>query len=155
MLYLVCSLDDEHYLEPDFVAFRTEKEAIEECENKNLHYANGEINGNSHLERTGQSIRYDWSSGKDQFLVNEILKFDDINEYLLIRHHAYNMVDFTLMEVGSFDKCNQKMASCVDTIMKDDETSLVEKSTQQVIFDDGIEYIVYTIVWVNEILQKS
>lgn len=156
MKYLICSLDDTYFLNPGFVTCNTEEEAIKECQNtiqaeKLFLPRLDETLENVEINKTEKSVRYDWSY-EDGFLVNEIIAYDETKEYLLIRYHAYNGVDFQILAAGSFKECRDAMYSSVDAEKKDSQNTVNKISNNRcVILENECEHIIYTLIKTSEI----
>lgn len=116
-VYLVCTLDDEHYREPYFCFFKTAFEAhkwvidslINETEESleevtsNLDYKN--VDGSD-----DQIMRIDYSFGDGEFYVytTHEIEIED-GDYLCIYHHAYDGVGFYVEKIGTLEECKNHM----------------------------------------------
>lgn len=116
-VYLVCTLDDEHYREPYFCFFKTAFEAhkwvidslINETEESleevtsNLDYKN--VDGSD-----DQIMRIDYSFGDGKFYVYTIHEIEiEDGDYLCIYHHAYDGVGFYVEKIGTLEECKNHM----------------------------------------------
>ena len=116
-VYLVCTLDDEHYREPYFCFFKTAFEAhkwvidslINETEESleevtsNLDYKN--VDGSD-----DQIMRIDYSVGDGEFYVYTIHEIEiEDGDYLCIYHHAYDGVGFYVEKIGTLEECKNHM----------------------------------------------
>lgn len=116
-VYLVCTLDDEHYREPYFCFFKTAFEAhkwvidslINETEESleevtsNLDYKN--VDGSD-----DQIMRIDYSFGDGEFYVYTIHEIEiEDGDYLCIYHHAYEGVGFYVEKIGTLEECKNHM----------------------------------------------
>ena len=116
-VYLVCTLDDEHYREPYFCFFKTAFEAhkwvidslINETEESleevtsNLDYKN--VDGSD-----DQIMRIDYSFGDGEFYVYTIHEIEiEDGDYLCIYHHAYDGVGFYVEKIGTLEECKNHM----------------------------------------------
>lgn len=116
-VYLVCTLDDEHYREPYFCFFKTAFEAhkwvidslINETEESleevtsNLDYKN--VDGSD-----DQIMRIDYSFGDGESYVYTIHEIEiEDGDYLCIYHHAYDGVGFYVEKIGTLEECKNHM----------------------------------------------
>lgn len=116
-VYLVCTLDDEHYREPYFCFFKTAFEAhkwvidslINETEESleevtsNLDYKN--VDGSD-----DQIMRIDYSFGDGEFYIYTIHEIEiEDGDYLCIYHHAYDGVGFYVEKIGTLEECKNHM----------------------------------------------
>ena len=116
-VYLVCTLDDEHYREPYFCFFKTAFEAhkwvidslINETEESleevtsNLDYKN--VDGSD-----DQIMRIDYSFGDGEFYVYTIHEIEiEDGDYLCIYHPAYDGVGFYVEKIGTLEECKNHM----------------------------------------------
>lgn len=116
-IYLVCTLDSEHYREPYFYFFETAFEAhkwvidslINETEESleevtsNLDYKN--VDGSD-----DQIMRIDYSFGDGEFYVYTIHEIEiEDGDYLCIYHHAYDGVGFYVEKIGTLEECKNHM----------------------------------------------
>lgn len=116
-IYLLCTLDSEHYRDPDFYFFKTAFEAhkwiidslvsitegsMEEV-TSNLDYRN--VDGSD-----DQIMRIDYSYGDGEFYVNTIHEIEiKDGDYLCIYHHAYEGVGFYVEKIGTLEECKNHM----------------------------------------------
>ena len=116
-IYLVCTLDSEHYREPYFYFFKTafaahkwvidnlvsiteesREEVISELEYKNVDGSDDQI------------MRIDYSYGDGEFYVNTIHEIEiKDGDYLCIYHHAYEGVGFYVEKIGTLEECRNQM----------------------------------------------
>ena len=144
MKYIVCTLDDENYTSPTFTICDTEDSALYVCRQNIAEYFENVTSATIEYSK-GETIRYEIENSKN-FLVNEILSFDETNgEYLLIRHHAYNGVGFNLVAVGTLDTCRDEMEYQIQEILEDSHASLEWENAEQCCIDIETEWIVLTI----------
>lgn len=116
-IYLVCTLDSEHYREPYFYFFETAFEAhkwvidslINETEESleevasNLDYKN--VDGSD-----DQIMRIDYSFGDGEFYVYTINEIEiEDGDHLCIYHHAYDGVGFYVEKIGTLEECRNQM----------------------------------------------
>lgn len=116
-IYLLCTLDSEHYREPYFYFFETAFEAhkwvidslINETEKSleevtsNLDYKN--VDGSD-----DQIMRIDYSFGDGEFYVYTIHEIEiEDGDYLCIYHHAYEGVGFYVEKIGTLEECKNHM----------------------------------------------
>lgn len=116
-IYLLCTLDSEHYREPYFYFFKTafaahkwvidnlvsiteesREEVISELEYKNVDGSDDQI------------MRIDYSYGDGEFYVNTIHEIEiKDGDYLCIYHHAYDGVGFYVEKIGTLEECKNHM----------------------------------------------
>lgn len=116
-IYLLCTLDSEHYRDPDFYFFKTafeahkwiidslvsitegsREEVISELEYKNVDGSDDQI------------MRIDYSYGDGEFYVNTIHEIEiKDGDYLCIYHHSYNGVGFYVEKIGILEECKNHM----------------------------------------------
>ncbi len=116
-VYLVCTLDDEHYREPYFYFFKTafaahkwvidnlvsiteesREEVISELEYKNVDGSDDQI------------MRIDYSFGDGEFYIHTIHEIEiEDGDYLCIYHHAYDGVGFYVEKIGTLEECRNQM----------------------------------------------
>ena len=169
-IYLVCTLDSEHYREPYFYFFETAFEAhkwvidslINETEESleevtsNLDYRN--VDGSD-----DQIMRIDYSYGDGEFYVNTIHEIEiKDGDYLCIYHHAYEGVGFYVEKIGTLEECKNhmldstaKMANDYDIDITNDD--IFEVNSFDSCVDDDIQWHMCDIIQfkVNEIMQND
>lgn len=116
-IYLLCTLDSEHYRDPDFYFFEaafaahkwvidnlvsiteeSREEVISELEYKNVDGSDDQI------------MRIDYSYGDGEFYVNTIHEIEiKDGDYLCIYHHAYEGVGFYVEKIGTLEECKNHM----------------------------------------------
>lgn len=116
-IYLLCTLDSEHYREPYFYFFEaafaahkwvidnlvsiteeSREEVISELEYKNIDGSDDQI------------MRIDYSYGDGEFYVNTIHEIEiKDGDYLCIYHHAYEGVGFYVEKIGTLEECKNHM----------------------------------------------
>lgn len=169
-IYLLCTLDSEHYREPYFYFFETAFEAhkwvidslINETEESleevtsNLDYRN--VDGSD-----DQIMRIDYSYGDGEFYVNTIHEIEiKDGDYLCIYHHAYEGVGFYVEKIGTLEECKNhmldstaKMANDYDIDITNDD--IFEVNSFDSCVDDDIQWHMCDIIQfkVNEIMQND
>lgn len=169
-IYLVCTLDSEHYREPYFYFFETAFEAhkwvidslINETEESleevtsNLDYKN--VDGSD-----DQIMRIDYSFGDGEFYVYTIHEIEiEDGDYLCIYHHAYDGVGFYVEKIGTLEECKNhmldstaKMANDYDIDITNDD--IFEVNSFDSCVDDDIQWHMCDIIQfkVNEIMQND
>lgn len=140
-IYLLCELDSEHYADAKYSFFASLDEAKnaarKTCENFDsecdIEYGNSEYRLDAHI----------WD---DDFYVTEILPVDvkEGNNHILVWHHAYDGVDFRLVQTGTKEECEDKMhkevADCCN-----DYGDYSERCADNIV-DTGNEWEVWDIV---------
>lgn len=169
-IYLLCTLDSEHYREPYFYFFETAFEAhkwvidslINETEESleevtsNLDYKN--VDGSD-----DQIMRIDYSFGDGEFYVYTIHEIEiEDGDYLCIYHHAYEGVGFYVEKIGTLEECKNhmldstaKMANDYDIDITNDD--IFEVNSFDSCVDDDIQWHMCNIIQfkVNEIMQND
>lgn len=106
-MYLICELNDENYTEPVFCVCETKEKAFEESMKRLDDLAKKE-GSELKVSYHGNRTRIDWQL-KDRFVVVENLPFNEsFGDYLLVWHHAYNGVDFSILGQGTYEECVKK-----------------------------------------------
>lgn len=147
-VYLVCTLDDEHYREPYFYFFKTAFEAhkwvidslINETEESleevtsNLDYKN--VDGSD-----DQIMRIDYSFGDGEFYVYTIHEIEiEDGDYLCIYHHAYDGVGFYVEKIGTLEECKNHMLDSTAKMANDHDIDITNDDIFEVnSFDSCID----------------
>ena len=147
-VYLVCTLDDEHYREPYFCFFKTAFEAhkwvidslINETEESleevtsNLDYKN--VDGSD-----DQIMRIDYSFGDGEFYVYTIHEIEiEDGDYLCIYHHAYDGVGFYVEKIGTLEECKNHMLDFTAKMANDHDIDITNDDIFEVnSFDSCID----------------
>jgi hypothetical protein len=147
-VYLVCTLDDEHYREPYFCFFKTAFEAhkwvidslINETEESleevtsNLDYKN--VDGSD-----DQIMRIDYSFGDGEFYVYTIHEIEiEDGDYLCIYHHAYDGVGFYVEKIGTLEECKNHMLDSTAKMANDHDIDITNDDIFEVnSFDSCID----------------
>lgn len=147
-VYLVCTLDDEHYREPYFCFFKTAFEAhkwvidslINETEESleevtsNLDYKN--VDGSD-----DQIMRIDYSFGDGEFYVYTIHEIEiEDGDYLCIYHHAYDGVGFYVEKIGTLEECRNHMLDSTAKMANDHDIDITNDDIFEVnSFDSCID----------------
>lgn len=169
-IYLLCTLDSEHYRDPDFYFFKTAFEAhkwiidslvsitegsMEEVIS-NLDYRN--VDGSD-----DQIMRIDYSYGDGEFYVNTIHEIEiKDGDYLCIYHHAYEGVGFYVEKIGTLEECKNhmldstaKMANDYDIDITNDD--IFEVNSFDSCIDDDYQWHMNNIILfkADEIIQDE
>ena len=169
-IYLLCTLDSEHYRDPDFYFFNTAFEAhkliidslvsitegsMEEV-TSNLDYRN--VDGSD-----DQIMRIDYSYGDGEFYVNTIHEIEiKDGDYLCIYHHAYEGVGFYVEKIGTLEECKNhmldstaKMANDYDIDITNDD--IFEVNSFDSCIDDDYQWHMNNIILfkADEIIQDE
>lgn len=169
-IYLLCTLDSEHYRDPDFYFFKTAFEAhkwiidslvsitegsMEEV-TSNLDYRN--VDGSD-----DQIMRIDYSYGDGEFYVNTIHEIEiKDGDYLCIYHHAYEGVGFYVEKIGTLEECKNhmldstaKMANDYDIDITNDD--IFEVNSFDSCIDDDYQWHMNNIVLfkADEIIRRK
>lgn len=169
-VYLVCTLDDEHYREPYFCFFKTAFEAhkwvidslINETEESleevtsNLDYKN--VDGSD-----DQIMRIDYSFGDGEFYVYTIHEIEiEDGDYLCIYHHAYDGVGFYVEKIGTLEECKNHMLDSTAKMANDHDIDITNDDIFEVnsfdsCIDDDYQWHMNNIILfkANEIIQDE
>ena len=169
-IYLLCTLDSEHYREPYFYFFETAFEAhkwvidslINETEESleevtsNLDYKN--VDGSD-----DQIMRIDYSFGDGEFYVYTIHEIEiEDGDYLCIYHHAYDGVGFYVEKIGTLEECRNQMLDSAAKMANDYDIDITNDDIFEVnsfdsCVDDDIQWHMCDIIQfkVNEIMQND
>ena len=169
-IYLLCTLDSEHYREPYFYFFKTafaahkwvidnlvsiteesREEVISELEYKNVDGSDDQI------------MRIDYSYGDGEFYVNTIHEIEiKDGDYLCIYHHAYEGVGFYVEKIGTLEECKNhmldstaKMANDYDIDITNDD--IFEVNSFDSCIDDDYQWHMNNIILfkADEIIQDE
>lgn len=169
-IYLLCTLDSEHYRDPDFYFFKTAFKAhkwiidslvsitegsMEEV-TSNLDYRN--VDGSD-----DQIMRIDYSYGDGEFYVNTIHEIEiKDGDYLCIYHHAYEGVGFYVEKIGTLEECKNhmldstaKMANDYDIDITNDD--IFEVNSFDSCIDDDYQWHMNNIILfkADEIIRRK
>ena len=169
-IYLLCTLDSEHYREPYFYFFETAFEAhkwvidslINETDESleevtsNLDYKN--VDGSD-----DQIMRIDYSFGDGEFYVYTIHEIEiEDGDYLCIYHHAYDGVGFYVEKIGTLEECRNQMLDSAAKMANDYDIDITNDDIFEVnsfdsCVDDDIQWHMCDIIQfkVNEIMQND
>ena len=137
--FLLCTLNDENYTEPDFEFFDTKEEAENRC------MEIGKEFGSCNVEVTNQPLRYDFTCG-EHFIVNCIFELPEVGEFLCIWHHAYNGVDFSLEKSGTLEECQRKMLEGKEHILRTLYSTLEFEEADRCCVDTGTEWELWHVI---------
>lgn len=169
-IYLLCTLDSEHYREPYFYFFEaafaahkwvidnlvsiteeSREEVISELEYKNVDGSDDQI------------MRIDYSYGDGEFYVNTIHEIEiKDGDYLCIYHHAYEGVGFYVEKIGTLEECKNhmldstaKMANDYDIDITNDD--IFEVNSFDSCIDDDYQWHMNNIILfkADEIIQDE
>lgn len=169
-IYLLCTLDSEHYREPYFYFFEaafaahkwvidnlvsiteeSREEVISELEYKNVDGSDDQI------------MRIDYSYGDGEFYVNTIHEIEiKDGDYLCIYHHAYEGVGFYVEKIGTLEECKNhmldsaaKMANDFNIDITDDD--IFEVNSFDSCIDDDYQWHMNNIILfkADEIIQDE
>ena len=169
-IYLLCTLDSEHYREPYFYFFEaafaahkwvidnlvsiteeSREEVMSELEYKNVDGSDDQI------------MRIDYSYGDGEFYVNTIHEIEiKDGDYLCIYHHAYEGVGFYVEKIGTLEECKNhmldstaKMANDYDIDITNDD--IFEVNSFDSCIDDDYQWHMNNIILfkADEIIQDE
>lgn len=147
-IYLLCTLDSEHYREPYFYFFEaafaahkwvidnlvsiteeSREEVISELEYKNVDGSDDQI------------MRIDYSYGDGEFYVNTIHEIEiEDGDYLCIYHHAYDGVGFYVEKIGTLEECRNQMLDSAAKMANDFNIDITDDDVFEVnSFDSCID----------------
>ena len=133
-------IDSESYSDVLYYAFETKEEAIKLVAN----FADETMKLETEENKYGTRIVYD--DGKGYFVVGQTFEVPDYLPYVVVKHHAYDGVDFDM--VGSArDFSDAKLvchAAAADLV--DDIDSIDYDGDDQFIYDNGNEWDVVTVL---------
>ena len=146
-IYLLCTLDSEHYREPYFYFFKTAFAAHKWV-----------VDGSD-----DQIMRIDYSYGDGEFYVNTIHEIEiKDGDYLCIYHHAYEGVGFYVEKIGTLEECKNhmldstaKMANDYDIDITNDD--IFEVNSFDSCIDDDYQWHMNNIILfkADEIIQDE
>ena len=169
-IYLLCTLDSEHYREPYFYFFEaafaahkwvidnlvsiteeSREEVISELEYKNVDGSDDQI------------MRIDYSYGDGEFYVNTIHEIEiKDGDYLCIYHHAYEGVGFYVEKIGTLEECKNHMLDSTAKIANDYDIDIMDDDVFEVnlfdsCIDDGCQWHMHDIIQfkADEIIQDE
>ena len=121
-MFLICELNDEDYTEPAFRVCETKETAFEESMKRLDDLAKKE-GSELKVSYHGNRTRIDWQL-KDRFVVAENLPFNEsFGDYLLVWHHAYNGVDFSILGQGTYEECLKKRITIIKRMFAENDFS--------------------------------
>ena len=147
-IYLLCTLDSEHYREPYFYFFEaafaahkwvidnlvsiteeSREEVMSELEYKNVDGSDDQI------------MRIDYSYGDGEFYVNTIHEIEiKDGDYLCIYHHAYEGVGFYVEKIGTLEECKNHMLDSTAKMANDHDIDITNDDIFEVnSFDSCID----------------
>lgn len=151
-MYIATMLDDENYAYPAYQLCESIEDGFEVfkndfCDNETRY----EIKGNrcDAMWYTGGLWSY------EAFAVCEVFELND-KPYVLIWHHAYNGVDFSVRQFDTFEEANAVMRAEADDIYIDEakiepEDNEVTPEDWSAIVDNGYEWNCWDILKRSEL----
>ena len=151
-MFLICELNDEDYTEPVFRVCETKEKAFEESMKRLDDLAKKE-GSELKVSYHGNRTRIDWQL-KDWFVVVENLPFNEsFGDYLLVWHHAYNGVDFSILGQGTYEECVKKRIAIIKRMFAKNDFSSGDNEDfdfeTDTCIDTGEEWEMFDIVNVN------
>ena len=151
-MFLICELNDEDYTEPVFRVCETKEKAFEESMKRLDDLAKKE-GSELKVSYHGNRTRIDWQL-KDWFVVVENLPFNELfGDYLLVWHHAYNGVDFSILGQGTYEECVKKRIAIIKRMFAENDFSSGDNEDfdfeTDTCIDTGEEWEMFDIVNVN------
>lgn len=150
-LFLLCDLDDENYSCPGFAFYRTPEEAeqaaIAACKSweEDCTLDNENTSADNVIRIVGEEA--------DSFYVTEVKRIDPkYGEYLLLWHHGYYGVAFSVLHQGTLDECQKVRKEKEDQLIFDLELkkNAYKQDKFRGVFDTGTEWEVFSIVQIPE-----
>ena len=143
-VWLVCSLDDDHYSQADYTLHNTLCDAMRACEQEVMEvFEVSAIDAllDMHLKRVKDTemFRYNYTDpeNRNYFIVNFIMEIDiDAGDYICIWYHAYEGVDFKVLHQGTFDECMEARTKYLNSIV----CTVEYNYPKQIITDTGDEW---------------
>ena len=146
--FLLCTLNDENYTEPDFEFFDTQEEAEKRCIEVGKEFCE---EGSYEMTVTYQPLscdsplRYDFKYG-EHFVVNFIFELPEVGEFLCIWHHAYDGVDFSVEKSGTLEECQKKMKEEKSCVLQTLYSTLDFEEADRCCIDTGEEWEVWHVI---------
>lgn len=150
--YLLCELDDEDYAYPSFTQFDDFEEAFDAALIGCGHFRKDYIQIDIEKNRKRISAH---TEDDDHFYVMEIKEIDvSEGDYILVWHHAYNGVGFSILGVGTKDECLQRRREEIRKIFSECDLSDGDNDDFDMdndnIVDTGEEWEVFSIIKIGE-----
>jgi hypothetical protein len=157
-MYILCTLDSEHYGDPEFKKFNSN------CEVSDIQ-AYAEEDAYSYFcfekgKRFTEGLKMEWSEDgmrldarKDDFFVVYELKEVPDADYIIGKHHAYDGVDFEIKTAPSIEIARAIAKAEVEAFIDErglEKSDKEDWSINQTIIDDGNEWTVWTTYLVHE-----
>lgn len=153
--YLVCSLDDEHYTDPEFEFVNSIDEAKAVIKKRTAEWSeDAELEDFESVRdlETDEIISYrqDARNG-DSFLVNEVLIINNDKAFHCVHYHAYDGVDFDVVFSGgkeeSISFMQQEAAEELSQPYVEGDNERIDlKARTSIVIDNGTEWNVWSIV---------
>ena len=150
-IYLVCTLDSEHYREPYFYFFEAAHEAQEWIVN-NLSGMNGKRDYKNVDGSKDQIMRIDHSCSNGEFYVHTIHEIEIADgDYICIYHHAYDGVGFYIEKIGTLEECRNQMLDSTARIANDydidiNDDDVFEVNSFDSCVDDDCQWHMHNII---------
>lgn len=158
-MYIATMLDDENYTEPAYHLCESIEDGFEWFKNyfcSDEYYHDDEtmykVNGN---RCDAKWYTYTCGSWSEAFAVCEVFELND-KPYVLIWHHAYNGVDFSVRQFDTFEEANAVMRAeaadiYIDEAKIEPEDNEVTPEDWSAIVDDGYEWNCWDILKRSEL----
>ena len=158
-IYLLCSLNDEDYMHPEFEflkdfedAHRCIKETIAEdimnndISDKEIEYI---IPSGNCLMRVEYTF-YD-DDDNEHFIVFEVFEIEiSDGDCLCIFHHAYNGVNFRIEKIGTLEECQHHMLDATLDFSHDYNIDVFDVNEYDSCIDTGDEWKIHNIIQFNK-----
>lgn len=149
MRYLVCGLNDENYSEPEYIVEDSFSQAKETAKRWCLEFADGEDYEMTKCEENEdgwrQTVTYyeGYPYDGERFYVTEIKEIEPHHSFMVVYHHGYNGVDFTIEHYGSISQCRDYIE---EKAKEFDEEDIQLKSVRELLIDNGTEWEMWTVL---------
>lgn len=163
-VYLVCSLNDKDYMDPEFEFFkyfedahRCIKETIAES-TMNNDISDKEVEYIIPLGNCITRVEYTFYDHDDNehFIVFEVFEIEiSDGDCLCMFHHAYNGVNFHIEKIGTLEECQNQMLDATAKIANDydidiTDVDLFDVNEYDSCIDTGDEWKMHNVIQFNE-----
>ncbi len=131
---IICTLDSEHYSEPDIKFAADISEARSTAKRDLEDYLGGPVVRDETSSCVGERL---YCQGDDEFAVSEIYPLAPTDKYALVQWHGYNGVDFTVQ--GFEDLSTASSAFCSWNAKIDGDIEYMKEN--YILFDTGDEWV--------------
>lgn len=152
MKKLLVFIDDEYYTDVHHQVVGS----VEEAKNSIIEYF-----GNTNYEicveenEDGERIVLTSSENSNEYIVGQTFLIDDNDNYVAVKHHAYDGVDFEVISSDTMygNVLIERNTACIK-MLKEDQTLYTDGdedyASNQVVYDNGNEWIVMTLITLED-----